>query len=172
MAPRITKLVWNTEAHPIPGVATLRYMHTDKTSLQLRPDILLLRIGQDDAKHATPVGKDMEEAVAHLLREDPEAISPLGQGVDDVRDEGGKEEPQLLEIWHHTVVLCLQAVLDALDVLQEDSGHVTSLCSGHGALLEAAVFCRQGKHTCDLYTQALTAATLTGVLGGEKGGKR
>ena len=113
----------------------------------------------------------MEEAVAHLLREEPEAVPALGQGVDDVGDEGGKEEPQLLQVRHDPVVLCLQAVLDTFNVLEEDSGDVSLLGAGHGALLEAAVLCRQGKHTCDLHTQALTTTPLAGVLGGERGEK-
>lgn len=68
------------------------------------PDPLLM-VGQDDPKHATPVGKDVEEVVPHLLREQAEPVVALGQGVDDVGDEGGKGQSHLL---HFPVILSFQ----------------------------------------------------------------
>lgn len=73
----------------------------------LLPDILLRLREHDDAKHATPVGEDVEEAVAHVLGEEAEPVLALGQRVDDVGYEGGKEEPQVLQ---HSVVLGLKAI--------------------------------------------------------------
>lgn len=77
--------------------------------LQHVPDVLF-RVGEHDAKHAAPVGEHMEEAVAHLLGEEAEPVPALGEGVDDVGDEGGEEQPQLLQVGHHPVILSLQAV--------------------------------------------------------------
>ncbi len=52
----------------------------------------------------------MKEAVSNLGREEAMPVFPLRQGIDDIGYKGGKEEPQILQVRHHSVVLGLQTI--------------------------------------------------------------
>ena len=69
----------------------------------------MLGVGDHEAKETTPVGKQVEQAQPHLSWEKAESSHASWQAVDDVGNEGGKMEPQLLQHTnHHALRLTLQ----------------------------------------------------------------
>ena len=52
-------------------------------------------------------------------------------------------------------------LLDSLNELEEDTGDLSPLRPGHGALVEATMLSIQGKYPRHLHPQCLTTTTLT-----------
>ena len=94
-----------------------------------------------------------------------------GGGGGGKRKGGGREESTHIHVHsiHNNILLYL---LDSLNEFEEDTGDLSLLSPGHGALVEAAMLSIQGKHSRHLHPQDLSPTTLTmlqWVVSGDSG---